>query len=162
MVIRQYCCNQKYIEAIDGTHVKVCFQGENITPYRSRKSTITHNVMYMAEFDLCFTYVYAGWKGITHDLRIFLECIHDLNSRFPMLAEGSIICTYVYVFFFFILYNTSTIKFTIQFLIIIPFFFYIYIATLCDIILFLPIFRLFLLCGLCEWMLQGLCTPTSQ
>jgi hypothetical protein len=92
----QYRCNQNCIGTIDGTHVKVSVKGENIVPYRSRKSTITQNVMCVTDIDLCFTYIYVGWEGSTHDARIFLECIHDPTSRFPMPVEGSIIFIYVY------------------------------------------------------------------
>jgi hypothetical protein len=46
-------------------------------PYRGRKSTTTQNVMYMVDFDLCFTYIYAGWEGFAHDSRVFIECIND-------------------------------------------------------------------------------------
>ncbi|XP_059429163.1 uncharacterized protein LOC132162972 [Corylus avellana] len=84
---RYYPWFAKCIGAIDGTHVKACVQGENIVPYRSRKSTITQNVMCVVDFDLCFTYVYAGWEGNTHDSRIFQECIEDPTALFPMPVE---------------------------------------------------------------------------
>ncbi|XP_059436393.1 uncharacterized protein LOC132169366 [Corylus avellana] len=84
---RYYLWFAKCIGAIDGTHVKACVQGENIVPYRSRKSTITQNVMCVVDFDLCFTYVYAGWEGNTHDSLIFQECIEDPIALFPMPVE---------------------------------------------------------------------------
>jgi hypothetical protein len=45
--------------------------GKNNVPYRGRKSTTTQNVLCMVDFDLYFTYVYAGWEGSTHDSRVF-------------------------------------------------------------------------------------------
>jgi hypothetical protein len=38
--------------------------------FRSRKHTITQNVMAAVDFDLRFTYVLAGWEGSAHDALI--------------------------------------------------------------------------------------------
>jgi hypothetical protein len=79
---------QKCIRAIDDTHVDANVTGENTVPYRDYKSNTSQNVLYIIDFDLCFTYVYAGWEGSTHDSRVFWKYIHDPKVRFPTPTEG--------------------------------------------------------------------------
>jgi hypothetical protein len=63
-----------YIGAIDRTHVPVKIFPSKQIPYIGRKGTPTQNVM-VCDFCMCFTFVWAGWKGIVHNTRIFLEAI---------------------------------------------------------------------------------------
>ena len=44
--------------------------------------------MCVADIDLCFTYVYAGWEGSAHDARIFTMCVNDLRLKFLTPVEG--------------------------------------------------------------------------
>jgi hypothetical protein len=41
--------------------------------FRGRKSCATQNVMVAINFDLCFTYVLAGWEGTTHDANVLRD-----------------------------------------------------------------------------------------
>jgi hypothetical protein len=66
-----YFFSQKCIGAIDGTHVDTNVRGKNKALYRDYKLNVSQNVLCIVEFDLCFTYVYAGWEGSTHDSRVF-------------------------------------------------------------------------------------------
>jgi hypothetical protein len=63
--------SQDCIRAIDGTQIDVRVSCTTHLHFRGRKCTITQNVMCVADMDLCFTYVYAGWEGSAHDARIF-------------------------------------------------------------------------------------------
>ena len=81
--------SQKCIGAVDGTHVDANVKGENKVPYRDYKSKTSQNVLCIVDFDLCFTYVYAGWEGSTHDSWVFWECIHNQRVRFPTPTEGT-------------------------------------------------------------------------
>jgi hypothetical protein len=74
--------------AINGMQINAAVKGMSNMPYRGRKKKATQNVMCVVDMDLCFTYVYAGWEGSTHDSRIFSECINDLAVRFPAPADG--------------------------------------------------------------------------
>jgi hypothetical protein len=39
--------------------------------------------MAICDFRMCFTFVWAIWKGVAHDTRIFLEVIRKEELRFP-------------------------------------------------------------------------------
>jgi len=43
--------------------------------FRGRKKDPTHNVMVVVDFDLKFTYVFAGWEGSAHDALILSDAI---------------------------------------------------------------------------------------
>ena len=53
--------SQKCIGAIDGIHVDANVRGENKVPYQDYKSSTSHNVLCIVDFDLCFTYVRHTW-----------------------------------------------------------------------------------------------------
>jgi hypothetical protein len=44
--------------------------------------------MCVADMDLCFTYVYAGWEGSAHAARIFIMCVNDPMLKFPTPVGG--------------------------------------------------------------------------
>jgi hypothetical protein len=44
--------------------------------------------MCVADLDLYFTYVYAGWEGSAHDSLIFTMCVNDPTLRFPTPKDG--------------------------------------------------------------------------
>ena len=39
--------------------------------------------MAACDFNMCFTFAWAGWEGTAHDTRIFLEALHRENLHFP-------------------------------------------------------------------------------
>jgi hypothetical protein len=61
------------IGAIDGTHVPVKISPSKQIPYIGRKGIHTQNVMAVCDLHMCFTFVWAGWEGIAHDIRIFFR-----------------------------------------------------------------------------------------
>jgi hypothetical protein len=76
------------IGAIDGTHVPVTISPSKQIPYIGRKGIPTQNVMAACDFDMRFTFVWAGWEGTAHDTRIFLEAIRKEELRFPHPSRG--------------------------------------------------------------------------
>ncbi|KAI3922740.1 hypothetical protein MKW98_006871 [Papaver atlanticum] len=77
------------VGAIDGTHISASVPTDTAQiPYRGRKTLPTQNVMCVCDFDMCFTYVLAGWEGTANDARIFMEAISDPQSKFPHPPEG--------------------------------------------------------------------------
>ncbi|GJR17565.1 L10-interacting MYB domain-containing protein-like protein [Tanacetum coccineum] len=48
-----------------------------------RKGYATQNIMAACDFNMCFTFVWAGWEGTAHDTRIFLEALRRPQVNFP-------------------------------------------------------------------------------
>ncbi|XP_019266253.1 PREDICTED: uncharacterized protein LOC109243728 [Nicotiana attenuata] len=74
------------IGAFDGTHVKARLpQGQEI-PYIGRKGYPTKNILAVVDFNMCFTFAWAGWEGVAHDSRIFGEALRrpELNFSRPI------------------------------------------------------------------------------
>ncbi|KAF7129896.1 hypothetical protein RHSIM_Rhsim10G0146800 [Rhododendron simsii] len=72
------------IGAIDGTHVKAHPpEDDPIQKWIGRKGYPTQNIMAACDFDMCFTFVLAGWEGSAHDTRIFYDCIRNPALNFP-------------------------------------------------------------------------------
>ncbi|XP_048500982.2 uncharacterized protein LOC125497624 [Beta vulgaris subsp. vulgaris] len=76
------------IGCIDGTHITACIPEDQQMPYRGRKGIPTFNVMAVCDFDMCFTFVSAGWEGSAHDTRVFLHAIETPELNFPKPPEG--------------------------------------------------------------------------
>ena len=81
---------QNCIGAIDGTHISAWVPADKQTSCRSRKTTITQNVMCICDFNMLFTYVYSGWEGSAHDSKVFLDALTNQNANFPWPPEGDI------------------------------------------------------------------------
>ena len=58
------------VGAIDGSHIPAHVKGSEIEAYRNRKGTTTQNVLAACDFDGQFIYIYAGWEGSAHDMRV--------------------------------------------------------------------------------------------
>ncbi|KAK4258761.1 hypothetical protein QN277_005173 [Acacia crassicarpa] len=44
--------------------------------------------MAVCDWDMCFTFVLAGWEGTAHDARVFREAIETPDMNFPHPPEG--------------------------------------------------------------------------
>ncbi|KAL6284477.1 hypothetical protein ACE6H2_015406 [Prunus campanulata] len=77
------------IGAIDGTHIPVIVPRERQVPYIGRKGITTQNVMAVCDFNMCFTFVWAGWEGAAHDARIFMEALRRPILKFPHPPIGN-------------------------------------------------------------------------
>ena len=49
------------------------------TSFGGRKIVITQNVMCACDFDMMFTFVYAGWEGTINDACVFLDAFTRLE-----------------------------------------------------------------------------------
>ncbi|CAN1823932.1 hypothetical protein LINPERHAP1_LOCUS30579 [Linum perenne] len=81
-------CSQDCVGAIDGVHVDAIISTSQQTPFRGRKGTTTQNVLCVCSFNMCFTYVVAGWEGSAHDARILSSTTIDRNNQFLMPPLG--------------------------------------------------------------------------
>ena len=85
---RYYPYFKDCVGAIDGTHVKIIVSTEQQIPYTCRKGYKTTNVMAACDFNLCFTFVLAGWEGSAHDTRIFMDTLRKPSLHFPHPPTG--------------------------------------------------------------------------
>lgn len=58
--------------------------------------------MAVCDFNMKFTFAYAGWEGSAHDSRVFSAALRDTEINFPKPSEGM---TFFYIFYSFVLYT---------------------------------------------------------
>ncbi|XP_076940643.1 uncharacterized protein LOC143609906 [Bidens hawaiensis] len=80
---RYYPMFKDCIGAIDGTHVRASFRLNDQPKYIGRKGYATQDIMAACDFNMCFTFVWAGWEGAAHDTRIFNEALQRPDLKFP-------------------------------------------------------------------------------
>ncbi|XP_076929423.1 uncharacterized protein LOC143593798 [Bidens hawaiensis] len=72
------------IGALDGTLVHAVVPADKQTRYRGRgKGECFQNVLAICDFDMIFTFVWAGWEGVAHDSRVLKEVAFNPTSGFP-------------------------------------------------------------------------------
>ncbi|KAK9076682.1 hypothetical protein SSX86_005016 [Deinandra increscens subsp. villosa] len=72
------------IGALDGTLVYAVVPNDQQARYRGRgKGDCFQNVLGICNFDMIFTFVWAGWEGIAHDSRVLKEVAFNPTSSFP-------------------------------------------------------------------------------
>ncbi|WKA10933.1 hypothetical protein VitviT2T_028476 [Vitis vinifera] len=76
------------IGVIDGTHIPVVVPRDRKIRYIGRKGVTTQNVMAVCDFNMCFTFAWAGWEGAAHDARVFLEALRRPELGFPHPPRG--------------------------------------------------------------------------
>ncbi|XP_019250881.1 PREDICTED: uncharacterized protein LOC109229783 [Nicotiana attenuata] len=79
---------QKYfkgaIGALDGTLVHAVIPANQQIIYRGRgKGKCYQNVLAICDFNMVFTYVYAGWERVAHDARVLTEITSNPDNGFP-------------------------------------------------------------------------------
>ncbi|GAV76392.1 LOW QUALITY PROTEIN: DDE_4 domain-containing protein, partial [Cephalotus follicularis] len=52
------------------------------------KGKCYQNVLGNCEFNMIVTFVYAGWEGVAHDLRVLTEVIAQPSNNFPFPPPG--------------------------------------------------------------------------
>ncbi|KAK5819846.1 hypothetical protein PVK06_024875 [Gossypium arboreum] len=87
-ILKQPCMDSKQSGAIDGTHIAAILPPNEQIPYIGRKCILTQNVMAVCDFNMCFTFVVAGWEGSTHGTRMFLDVIRDSKYKFLHPPKG--------------------------------------------------------------------------
>ncbi|XP_028086314.1 uncharacterized protein LOC114287237 [Camellia sinensis] len=74
--------------AIDGTLVDAWVPASRQNTFRSRKSTVSQNVLAACDFDMLFTFINSGWEGTAHDNAILVDSITRADLQFPHLPYG--------------------------------------------------------------------------
>lgn len=80
---------QGALGAMDGTLIPAAVRVDHQSAFRSRKGTISQNVLAICDFNLMFTYVYAGWEGSASDAHVLSNAIIS-DQHFPWPNEGTI------------------------------------------------------------------------
>ncbi|XP_012858642.1 PREDICTED: uncharacterized protein LOC105977807 [Erythranthe guttata] len=72
------------VGAIDGTLIPAWVPRSKQNAFRSRKAIVSQNVLAICDFDLMFTYVYAGWEGSANDSLVLRNAVaNDPSFLFP-------------------------------------------------------------------------------
>ncbi|XP_042939406.1 protein ALP1-like [Carya illinoinensis] len=85
---RHYPWFEKCYGAIDGTYIDAWAPAEATNAYISWHHRVSQNVLAACDFDMRFTYIYAGWEGTAHDARIFMDALTRPGINFPWPPEG--------------------------------------------------------------------------
>ena len=60
-------------------------------PYRGRgrgRGECYQNVIAICDFNMIFTFVWAGWEGVAHDSRVLSETMRNPENNFPIPPLG--------------------------------------------------------------------------
>ncbi|GAV83467.1 LOW QUALITY PROTEIN: DDE_4 domain-containing protein, partial [Cephalotus follicularis] len=69
---------------LDGTLVHAIIPSSQQTVYRGRgKGKCYQNILGICDFNMIFTFVYAGWEGVAHDSRVLTEVMAIPSNNFP-------------------------------------------------------------------------------
>ncbi|XP_020598411.1 putative nuclease HARBI1, partial [Phalaenopsis equestris] len=79
---------QNCIGAIDGTHVDARIPNHEKVAYIGRSGATTQNVMVVCDFNMCFTFVVAGWEGSARDSQIFSFATRNRSKCFSNPLSG--------------------------------------------------------------------------
>ncbi|XP_058727711.1 uncharacterized protein LOC131599327 [Vicia villosa] len=74
--------------AIHGTHIPCVVSAGDRIRFIGRKGYPTQNVMVVCDWNMCFTFVLAGWEGTAHDACIFDQALTNANMNFPHPPPG--------------------------------------------------------------------------
>ena len=75
------------------------------TAYRGRGGGRCYqNVLGICDFNMIFTFVWAGWEGIAHDSRILTEVVFNPSSGFPF-PPPSMYCPQGLFIYFYLIFN---------------------------------------------------------
>ncbi|KAK4394107.1 hypothetical protein Sango_1881500 [Sesamum angolense] len=75
------------VGAMDGILVPAWVPQIDQNRYRSRKGRLAQNVLAICDFDMNFTYVYAGWEGSAVDARVLNNYVSQ-DPTFPFRPIG--------------------------------------------------------------------------
>ncbi|GJS17048.1 uncharacterized protein Tco_0411520 [Tanacetum coccineum] len=86
------------IGALDDTLVHAVVPINKQTAYKGQGGGGCYqNVLRIGDFDMIFTFVWAGWEGIAHDSRVLKEVVHNPTSGFPLpLPNEYYLCDVAY------------------------------------------------------------------
>ncbi|XP_035543622.1 uncharacterized protein LOC118347699 [Juglans regia] len=87
-ILRWHLIFKKCIGAIDGTYIDAFVPVEATNAYLSRHQQVSQNVLVACDFNMKFTFIYAGWEGTAHDARLFMDALSRPGIDFPLPPEG--------------------------------------------------------------------------
>ncbi|KAL6548760.1 hypothetical protein OROGR_008526 [Orobanche gracilis] len=77
------------IGALDGTLIHAIVPASHQTAFRGRGGGRCYqNVLGICDFNMIFTFIWAGWEGIAHDSRILKEVAYNPRTGFPLPPEA--------------------------------------------------------------------------
>ncbi|GAV90856.1 DDE_4 domain-containing protein, partial [Cephalotus follicularis] len=77
------------VGALDGTLVHAIIPASQQTVYRGiGKGKCYQNVLRICDFNMIFTFVYAGWEGVAHDSRVLTEVMAEPSNNFLFPAPS--------------------------------------------------------------------------
>lgn len=77
------------VGALDDTLVHAVIPVNQQARYRGRgRGECYQNVLGICDFNMIFTFVWAGWEGIVHDSRVLTEVVFDPSSGFPFFPQN--------------------------------------------------------------------------
>ncbi|KAL0413049.1 UNVERIFIED_CONTAM: hypothetical protein Sradi_1506600 [Sesamum radiatum] len=78
------CARWKWFEgclgALDGMYIDVRVPAEDRARYRTRKGSVSVNVLGVCVREMCLIYVLAGWEGSAMDARVLRDAISKPNG----------------------------------------------------------------------------------
>ncbi|KAJ9553401.1 hypothetical protein OSB04_017446, partial [Centaurea solstitialis] len=84
------------IGALDGTLIHAVMPASQQARYRGRGECY-QNVLGVCDFNMIFTFVWAGWEGIAHDSRVLTEVAYSPTLGFPFPPPNKYyLCDVVY------------------------------------------------------------------
>ena len=58
-------------------------------PYRGRgREECYQNFLAICDFNMIFTFVWAGWEGVAHDSRVLSVTMRNPENNFPIPPPG--------------------------------------------------------------------------
>ncbi|GAV87383.1 LOW QUALITY PROTEIN: DDE_4 domain-containing protein, partial [Cephalotus follicularis] len=85
------------ITTTDGTLVHAIIPTSQQMVYRGRgKGKCYQNVLGICDFNMIFTFVYAGWEGVAHDSRVLTEVMAESSNNFSFPPPNYYLCNAAY------------------------------------------------------------------
>ena len=74
---------------MDRTHVPAYLSPREQVAYMNRHGQATQNALAICNFDMRFSYIYAGWEGSAHDARVSNGALTG-PTHFPLPPTGAL------------------------------------------------------------------------
>jgi hypothetical protein len=79
-----------YIDALDGTHVRVSLHPSEPVRYIEKIGIPTQNILAVCDFEIGFTYVSVGQPRSMHDMSVLYNAMKVDSKFFPHPPKGNI------------------------------------------------------------------------
>ncbi|XP_042961477.1 uncharacterized protein LOC122296110 [Carya illinoinensis] len=85
---RYYPWFKKCHAAMDGVMIDAVVLSFVTNAYLNWYQQLAQNVLCVCDFNMKFTFVYAGWEGTAHDARVLIDALRHPEKNFPWLQDG--------------------------------------------------------------------------